>query len=47
MKKKAKKGSAKGRRKGSAAKDLTAKKASSVKGGVINVGVTTIWKTKV
>ena len=36
MKKKAKKGSAKGR-KGSAAKDLTAKKAASVKGGMVNL----------
>jgi hypothetical protein len=38
MKKKAKKGSAKGTRK--SVKDLTAKKASSVKGGVINGGIT-------
>ena len=39
MKKKAKKGSSKGKRK--AVKDLTAKKAGSVKGGVIIGGVTT------
>jgi len=37
VKKKAKKRNTKGRRKGSAVKDLSAKKAGSVKGGVVAI----------